>query len=187
MCCNCMKKAEANAKVIEGWLGQAGTEYGEIIDSIQTFTDNFFTNLEAQASTQIAALAAVVEDIAFGSSAPLPPPTQDTGSRDADLLFTAGQDVITFMRHTPANWLLDKLRAHLPKNPTDGGPDFSDFDADMEQVIQDLFTDIADAINLIESINTTLWDAVKPLPHRPRHVHPDLDGGLLHRTSSDRR
>ncbi len=157
-----IKDADANAKVLQSWFTPFFTSLTNVIDTIEIDVDTFFTNLEAQASTQIAALAAVVEDLAFGSSAPLPPATPDTGSRDADLAFKAGQDVITFMRHTQANWLLDKLRAHLPQAPTDGGPDFSDFDADLEKVIQDLFADIADSINLIESINTTLWDAVKP-------------------------
>lgn len=157
-----IKDADANASLLQSWLAPFFTTLTNTIDTIEIDTDTFFTNLETQAGTQIAALAALVETAEFGSSAPLPPPTPDTGSRDADLAFKVGQDLITFMRHSPANWLLDKLRAYLPAAPSDGGPTFSALDADLQQIVQDLLAVVADAVDLIESITTALWDAVKP-------------------------
>lgn len=157
-----IKDADANAQVIKGWFTPFLATLTDTITTIEIDTDTFFTNLQTQANTQISLLAQAVEDVEFGSSAPLPPPTSDTGSHDSDLLFKAAGDVISFMRHSPANWLLHKLREHIPQAPSDGGPDFSDFDAALEQVIQDVLTAVGDAIDLIESINTTLWDAVKP-------------------------
>ena len=157
-----IQDADANAKVIQGWYTPFLDTLADAINTIEIDADTFFTNLQTNANAQITKLAAAIEDATFGSSAPLPPPTHDTGSHDADLLFKVGADVITFMRHSPANWLLHKFREHLPRVPSDGGPDFSDLDAALEQVIQDLVTDVADAIDLIESFNTLLWDAVKP-------------------------
>ena len=157
-----IKDADANAQVIKGWFTPFLGTLTDTINTIEIDVDTFFTNLEAQANAQISLLAQAVEDAEFGSSAPLPPPSPDTGSNDGALLFKAGEDVITFMRHSPASWLLHKLRDFIPQAPSNGGPDFSDFGAALEQVIQDVMTDIGDAINLIESINTTLWTAVKP-------------------------
>jgi hypothetical protein len=157
-----IKDADANAQVIKGWFNPFLATLTDTITTIEIDTDTFFTFLQTQANAQISLLAQKVEDVEFGSSEPLPPPTSDTGSHDSDLLFKAAGDVITFMRHSPANWLLHKLREHIPQAPSDGGPDFSDLDAALEQVIQDVLTAIGDAIDLIESINTLLWDAVKP-------------------------
>jgi hypothetical protein len=157
-----IKDADANATIIQGWYTPfLGTLTGAI-NTIKVDTETFFTNLQTNANAQISALAATVETAAFGTSAPLPPPTPETGSSDADLLFKAASDVMTFMRHSPANWLLNKLREYLPQEPSDGGPSFSSLDAKLEQVIQDLVSDVAAVIDLIESTNTLLWDAVKP-------------------------
>ena len=157
-----IQNADANATIIQGWFTPFLDTLTDAINTIKIDTDTFFTNLQTTAKQEISALATAVEKAEFGASSPLPPPTPDTGSHDADLLFKAGEDVITFMRHTPANWLLHKLREYLPQTPSDGGPNFSDFDAKLQQVIQDLLNDVADAINLIESLNTTEWDVVKP-------------------------
>jgi hypothetical protein len=157
-----IQDADANAKVIQGWYTPFLATLTDAISTIKIDADTFFTNLQTNADAQIGKLATTIEDDTFGASTPLPPPTHDTGSHDADLLFKVGSDVITFMRHSPANWLLHKMREHLPRAPSDGGPNFSDLDAALEQVIQDLVADVADTIDLIESINTLLWDAVKP-------------------------
>ncbi|HTR71684.1 MAG TPA: hypothetical protein VMH41_15815, partial [Mycobacteriales bacterium] len=157
-----IKDAEANAKLFQSWFTPFFGTLTDTIDGIEVDVDTFFTNLENNANAEISNLAQTVEKAEFGSSAPVPAPTTDTGSHDGDIAFKAAEDIIKFMRHDPANWLLHKLREHLPSSPSDGGPDFSDFDADLEQVIQDVLAAVGDAISLIESLETTLWDAVKP-------------------------
>jgi hypothetical protein len=157
-----IQDADANARIIQGWYTPFLGTLADAISTIKIDADTFFANLEANANAQITKLAATIENDTFGASAPLPPPTPDTGSHDADLGFKVGADIVTFMRHSPANWLLHKFREHLPLAPHDGGPNFSDLDADLEQVIQDLLNDIEDAKALIESFNTLLWDAVRP-------------------------
>jgi hypothetical protein len=153
-----VKNADANATILRSWFTPFFTTVTSTINAIDISADDFFTNLQTRANAEISKLAASVETYEFGTSAPLPPPTPDTGSNDADLLFTDAKDVITFFRHSSANWLLDKLRSYLPATPSDGGPDFPDPD----QVILDLITDITDSLTLIESIAMLLWDGVEP-------------------------
>ncbi len=154
-----IKNAEANAKQIQSWLAPFMTSLTGIIDTIEISTNDYFISKETEAHEAIGQLAQDVEDYEFGTSKPLPPPSPDTGSNDADLLFKDGEDVITFFRHISANWLLDKLESYLPQSPTDGGPDFSGV---FDQVVQDLITDVTGAVTLIQDIATTAWAAIEP-------------------------
>ena len=154
-----IKNAEANAKQIQSWLAPFMTSLTGIIDTIEISANDYFTSKKTEAHAAIGQLAQDVEDYEFGTSKPLPPPSPDTGSNDADLLFKDGEDVITFFRHISASWLLDKLKSYLPESPTGGGPDFSGV---FDQVIQELITDVTGAITLIQDIATTAWAAIEP-------------------------
>jgi hypothetical protein len=155
-----IKYADANAKVIQGWLTQAVAvpdgPLSAIIDHIEISSDTFFTDLKTDVTNDITALATVVEDKLFGTSEPMPPPPTDSKSDDADILFKAGGDIAKVWQHTPCGWLYDKLESHLPK---DAGPDF---DATVfSQVLADLVNDVVDATATILDLGTVFYDAMK--------------------------
>jgi hypothetical protein len=141
--------AEKNAKVMEGWLGQLTDQLHTQMTTIGVKTTGYFSNLEAKAHSEISTLAGMVELDTFGSAAPLPPPTDNTGSSDADLLFKDAEDAIKFMRHCSGQWLLTKLMAYLPSVPSDGGPSP---DPSVGQVLPDVITDFEAEISVIEDV-----------------------------------
>jgi hypothetical protein len=151
-----LKEAEANAKVLEGWLDQAASQFTAVINSIETNTDKWFSSKESAAHDAISQLAQNFEKATFGSSAPLPPPTADSGSNDADLIFTDAGAVIKFMRHISGSWLWDKVMSHLPHD--DAGPALNPA---MDQVRTDLVTTYGDLISVIEDLGKLFYAALK--------------------------
>ena len=156
-----IKNADANAKVIQGWLTQAVAvpdgPLSAIIDHIEISSDTFFTDLKNERhQTYIPTLATAVENKLFGTSEPMPPPPTDSKSDDADIIFKVGGDIAKVWQHTPCGWLYDKLESHLPK---DAGPDF---DATVfSQVLADLVNDVVDATTTILDLGTVFYDAMK--------------------------
>jgi len=155
-----IKYADANAKVIEGWLTQAVAAPDgpllTILNHIEISSNTFFTDLKETVTNEIAALATVVEDKLFGTSEPMPPPPTDSKSNDADIIFKAGGDIAKVWQHTPCGWLYDKLESHLPKDAAPG------FDPTVfSQVLTDLITDVTDATTTILDLGTTFYDAMK--------------------------
>lgn len=154
-----LKKAEANAKVIEGWLGQAGAEYGEIIDSIQTFTDNFFTGLETTAHEKISYLAGLFEHQTFGQAVPLPAPDSNSGSNDTDTILKDITEAGKVMHYVSGSWLWDKLQSYLPHSPdTQPAPS-----ADADVVLRDLVTVLVDQLTAIEDVGKLLETCLEDL------------------------
>jgi hypothetical protein len=153
-----IKEADANAAVIEGFLGQLTGQLHTQMTKIGVAKAGFFSSLETRAHQEISKLAQAVEQDTFGSAAPLPPPTDDTGSSDADLLFKDAEDAIKFMRHCSGQWLLNKLIAHLPSVPSDGGPTL---DPSVGQVLSDVITDFEASISVIEDIFNTIQASAK--------------------------
>jgi hypothetical protein len=155
-----IKNADANAKVIQGWLTQAVAADGPlaaVIDHIEISSNNFFTNLNTEITqTYIPTLASAVENKLFGTSEPMPPPPTDSKSDDADIIFKVGGDIAKVWQHTPCGWLYDKLESHLPK---DAAPDFDP--AVFSQVLADLVNDVVDATTTILDLGTTFYDAMK--------------------------
>ena len=155
-----IKNADANAKVIQGWLTQAVAADGPlaaVIDHIEISSNTFFTDLNNEITqTYIPTLASAVENKLFGTSEPMPPPPTDSKSDDADIIFKVGGDIAKVWQHTPCGWLYDKLESHLPK---DAGPDFDP--TIFSQVLADLLTDVVDATTTILDLATTFYDAMK--------------------------
>ena len=156
-----IKNADANAKVIQGWLTQAvAVPDGPllaIINHIEISSDTFFRDLNDEITkTYIPTLASTVENKLFGTSEPMPPPPTDSKSDDSDIIFKVGGDIAKVWQHSPCGWLYDKLESHLPK---DAAPDF---DATVfSQVLADLVNDVVDATTTIVDLGTTFYDAMK--------------------------
>ena len=111
-----------------------------VIDHIEISSTTLFTDLNTEITkTYIPTLASALENKLFGTSEPVPPPT-DSKSDDADVVFKVGGDIAKVWQHTPCGWLYDKLESHLPK---DAGPDFDP--TVFSQVLTDLLTDVVDA------------------------------------------
>ncbi len=95
-----------------------------------------------------------METAAFGTSAPIPPPTTNTGSNDAD---TAVGDIATFMSHVSHNWLLDKIMSWFEgDNPLAADPAVS-------AAVQDFLNIVADVTDLVEDITKLVWTGCKDL------------------------
>jgi hypothetical protein len=154
-----IKNADANAKVIQGWLTQAVAPNGPlstIIDHIEITSNTFFTDLKTDVTNDITALATAVENNLFGTSEPMPPPPTDSTSDDADIIFKVGGDIAKVWQHTPCGWLYDKLESHLPK---DAAPDFDP--TVFSQVLADLVNDVVGVTTTILDLGTAFYDAMK--------------------------
>ncbi len=161
-----LREAEANAKVIEGWFTQAiGTTdapgpFVQVVNNLDVSTQGFFDNLAREAHEAITDIETAVEDVTFGSAAPLPPATNDTGSNDADLILHDAGEFAKFLHHCSGNWLLDKILHHLPADP---GPSTV---PNLTPVVDDLATVFVDVISLADSIwqlfETSLEDVINP-------------------------
>jgi len=149
-----IQEAGQNAKVIEGFLGQLPAIASAQLTAYENLADGYFTGLKAQAHVAIQDIADKVETLAFGTSAPIPPPTTDTGSNDTD---TAVGDIATFMSHVSHNWLLDKIMSwfagdkNLAANPA------------VSAVVKDFLAIVADVTDLVENMTTLVWDGCKDL------------------------
>ena len=162
-----LKEAEANAKMIEGWFRQAiGTTaapgpFVQVINNLDVSTEGFFDHLAAEAHQAISQIETAVEDVTFGSAAPLPPPTTNTGSNDANLVLRDVGQFAKFLRHCSGNWLLDKILHHLPADDPGPGtvPAFT-------ALIDQLATNFVDVITFADStwklLETSLVDVNSP-------------------------
>ena len=90
--------------------------------------------------------------------APLPAPTTDTGSNDADLILKDAGEFAKFLSHCSGSWLLDKIMHHLPSD--DPGPAAV---ADFGPVINQLATDFVDALTLADSIGQLMQTSAQQL------------------------
>ena len=156
-----IKNADANAKVIQGWLTQAvAVPDGPllaIINHIEISSDTFFRDLKDELTkTYIPTLATTVENKLFGTSEPMPPPPTDSKSDDSDIIFKVGGDIAKVWQHSPGGWLYDKLESHLPK---DAAPDFDV--TVFSQVLTDLVKDVVGVTPTIVDLGTTFYDAMK--------------------------
>jgi hypothetical protein len=149
-----LKKTGANATVIEGWFTAAPAELVSVVKGIELSTDDFFSSKEQQAHELITYLQTEVEDATFGSSAPIPPPSSDSGStgNQSALVKDLGR-IVQVMNDAPGKWLMDKLLQYLPADDT--GPDitvdFSDFVTSLATDVGGLITVATDVITLIQS------------------------------------
>jgi hypothetical protein len=156
-----IKNADANAKVIQGWLTQAvAVPDGPllaIINHIEISSDTFFRDLKDELTkTYIPTLATTVENKLFGTSEPMPPPPTDSKSDDSDIIFKVGGDIAKVWQHSPGGWLYDKLESHLPK---DAAPDFDV--TVFSQVLTDLVNDVVGVTPTIVDLGMTFYDAMK--------------------------
>ena len=159
-----LAEAEANAKIIQGWfssaIGTAATPgpFMTMADGLSVDTDDFFTDLATNAHNAITDIETAVEDVTFGSAAPLPAPTTDTGSNDADLILKDAGEFAKFLSHCSGSWLLDKIMHHLPSD--DPGPAAV---ADFGPAINQLATDFVDALTLADSIGQLMQTSAQQL------------------------
>jgi hypothetical protein len=148
-----IKDAEANAKVIEGWLDQLPALATAQLTQYENLADTYFVDLEQSVHDNISLLATDLEQLAFGSSAPLPPPSNDSGSSNGGAL----GDVATFLGDISHNWLLDKIMSWFT------GDDPMNASADLSQALSDLKTALEDALHFADDIATDLYDTFKLL------------------------
>ena len=149
-----IKEAGQNAKVIEGFLGQLPAKASAQLTAYENLADGYFAALKTQAHAAIQKLASQMETAAFGTSAPIPPPTTDTGSNDAVI---AAGDIATFMSHVSHNWLLDKIMSWF-----EGDSDLAANPA-VSAVVKDLITALTDAEDLVKDMTTLVWDGCSVL------------------------
>jgi hypothetical protein len=151
-----LKEAGSNAKTVKGWLDQAPGEFTTVVKGIEVDVDNFFTSKENQVHDLISKAATAVEDATFGSSAPLPPPSNDTGSSTSQAGLSKDLSYLgKVVNDAPARWLLDKLLAHLPSDP---GPQLNDV---FSPVIDDLAKDFTDGVTFAESVLNLILTTAK--------------------------
>lgn len=154
-----LKETGANASTIQGWLTAAPGELTTVVSGIESGVNKFFSSKEQAVHTLIQGIETKVEDITFGSSAPLVPPTNDSGSASTEAELAKSLAVIgKVMNDAPGKWLMDKFLAYLPV--TDPGPKLPDV---FSPLIDDLATDWADAIQFSEGVITLIEATAKEL------------------------
>jgi hypothetical protein len=145
-----------NATVIEGWAAQAGTQLTTVINNLEVDTNTWFADHTADINNDINELYQNAEGMLFGTNTALPTPSTGTGSQTPDLKEI--QEFFTFLTNGPANWLLNKIKAHLPSFDSDQVTvDISVF----EQPMLDLVQDITDAADTIGAVGNVLYLALK--------------------------
>jgi hypothetical protein len=153
-----IRDAGANTAVLQGWCGQLSTELTGVLNTVETDINKGFARFTGAANAEIQNLYSETSDVLFGTSSSLPAPDEDSGSNDAELAFKAIGDFFKFLQHSPANWLLHKIEAHLPAlDPTGIQVDISAF----EQPMRDLVTDITAATSTIQDGMKLLNDAMQ--------------------------
>ncbi len=143
-----IKEAEQNAKVIEGFLGQLPAKANAQLTAYENLVDGYFTGLKTQAHAAIQKLADETETLAFGTSAPIPPPSTNTGSNDA---VAAAGDIATFMRHVSHNWLLDKIMSWFE------GDNNLAADPAVSAVVKDFLAIATDVADLAKDMAKLVW------------------------------
>ena len=149
-----IQAAEKNAKQIEQLLGQLPAAATAQLTAWEHLADGYFTGLKGQAHTAIQNLATTAETLAFGTSAPIPPPTTDTGSNDAD---TALTDIATVLSHASHNWLLDKIMSWF------GGDTDLDVNPAVSAAIKELIAAVVNAVDTAQDIGNLIWAGCKDL------------------------
>ena len=156
-----LREAGQNAATIQGWLQQAPAELTTVITGIDISAKNFFSSKEQQAHQLIQYLETQVEDETFGSAAPLPPPTDDSGSAGTQNALLKDLGLIgKVMNDMPGKWLMDKLLSYLPV--TDTGPQVSpDTFAPLVDDLTQVWEDVVDlSQSLITLIEATAQDSL---------------------------
>ena len=143
-----IKEAEQNAKVIEGFLGQLPAKANAQLTAYENLVDGYFTGLKTQAHAAIQKLADETETLAFGTSAPIPPPSTNTGSNNA---VAAAGDIATFMRHVSHNWLLDKIMSWFE------GDNNLAADPAVSAVVKDFLAIATDVADLAKDMAKLVW------------------------------
>ena len=160
-----IQNAEANAKIMEGWCGQLGTELTSVLTQVSVDADTFAATAITDVNGWITTLADEVEKDLFGSVAPLPTPSTSTGSTTSSTALEIAGGVEKFMHYATGNWLFDKLKAYLPNL---SGDDIIFDPSAFEQDITDLATDVQAALSTIEATATFLLDALKTFGGSPQ-------------------
>jgi hypothetical protein len=154
-----LRNAETNAAVIEGWIDQIGTEFGTVIDDTEQFVAGYFQSLEGKITTKLGDLATDFEDLAFGTSVPMPQPSNNTGSNTTDAILKDAAEAVKIMHYVDGQWLWDKLLDHLPTAPQTG-PTTS---VNVNPLLTQLATDLTDAVAVIEDLGTLAGTAFQDL------------------------
>ena len=151
-----LKETGANATIMEGWLDQAGQEFGALVKAQETWVTGYFTGLQVKAHTAISTLATDFEQATFGTSAPLPPPNTDSSSSDGDALLKGLADFGKVMHYASGSWLWDKIKSYLPHKDTGSGPPS---DPATTALVPDALEKITAQISLIVDFGTTVAEA----------------------------
>ena len=153
-----LKAADANAKVMEGWLGQVGDILLGYVEGLDPFSPDFFTTLGANGVVHDAIAELTTHGWTtekFGDT-PIPAPTSYTGSSVIDALAAGLEDMSRLKDYTGGAWLVDKIIAYLPHLDSNGGPKpstaISGLIADAETLADQ---QAAAALNLGQAITTT--------------------------------
>lgn len=160
-----LKAVGTNAAQLETWLEKAGGEFTTIVDGLEDMSNHFFSNLEDQLHAKIAYLASVTETMAFGTSAPLPPPTSDTGSSDLETIAKGIHEATKIMNFVSGRWLWHKVKAHLPKIDGNGGPSSVPAGVSAAPALEALAKSLSDTMlqfgEQISNIFQSLFDSVQ--------------------------
>jgi len=149
-----IRDASANATQLRGLIDELPNALGAELTKLGTLNDTFFSDQKVAVHAAIAAIATELEQFAFGASAPLPPPTNNTGSTPAD---KALADAATFLSHVSHNWLLDKIESWFAGDGNDA------VYADVDAAIRDLITAFEDIADFATDIGTLFWNELKDL------------------------
>ncbi|MGH3380161.1 MAG: hypothetical protein ACRDP6_36060 [Actinoallomurus sp.] len=162
-----LKAAKASAEAIQGWLDAAPGNLSTVIAGCQKTTDAWFSGEETAAHNAIANLETTIEDETFGSAAPLPPMSSDTGSSsDESKLSKAIRDlsyIVKVINDTPGKWLMDKYLSYMP--PDDPGPPVSQdtWLPVLNSLAGDWQQGMTFSASLLNFAGTTLEDAASPV------------------------
>ncbi len=171
-----IKEAEQNAKVIEGLLGQLPAKANAQLTAYE-HCRRLLHRPQTQAHAALQKLASQMETAAFGTSAPIPPPTTNTGSNDAVI---AAGDIATFMSHVSHNWLLDKIMSWF-----EGDSDLAANPA-VSAVVKDLITTLTDAEDLVTDMTRLVWDWVQRPFREPGRLQRGHLRAAVHRARQRR-
>ena len=154
-----LKKAEANAKVIEGWLGQAGAVVRRDHRQHPDLHRQLLHRAGDHGAREVSYLAGLFEHQTFGQAVPLPAPDSNSGSNDTDTILKDITEAGKVMHYVSGSWLWDKLQSYLPHSPdTQPAPS-----ADADVVLRDLVTVLVDQLTAIEDVGKLLETCLEDL------------------------
>jgi len=150
--------AGANAKVIETFFDNSISYLKAQITSAKKTGDGFFQSKKTELDGWLDTLIGDLTGQTFGTQATFPSPTSDTGSNTAAFAEKIYHDYTKAAYYVDGQWLWNKLESYLPGQDTG-----LSYNADIDRVVQDVFTAAEDAIDLVESFATLVHDTFDDL------------------------